>query len=301
MLANRQSTRRRLLLAGGVLLGRAAGQSPAALHVAGNQYPWGTYYRRENRDPARELDAALGEAAAAGLNGFEPLARSAGDVRALVPLLRKHQLEMRSLYVNSTLHDPGRADQSIAEVLGIAAEARAAGVRIVVTNPSPLGDAEAKTDEQLRFQARALGRLGEALRAQGLTLAYHNHAPELRHAAREFHHMMLATDPKVVRLCLDAHWIYRGSGNSVVALFDIVEMYAHRIAELHLRQSRNGVWTETFGEGDIDYAVLARRLAALRVRPHLVLEQAVEEGTPHTMTGLEAHRIGQAYVRKLFG
>ncbi len=301
MLANPQSTRRRVLLAGGVLLGRAAGQPASALHVAGNQYPWGTYYRRENRDPARELDAALREAAAAGLNGFEPLARSAGDVRTLAPLLRKHQLEMRSLYVNSTLHDPAWADQSIAEVLGIAAEARVAGVRIVVTNPSPLGDAEAKTDEQLRFQARALGRLGAALRAQGLTLAYHNHAPELRHAAREFHHMMLATDPKVVRLCLDAHWIYRGSGNSSVALFDIVEMYAPRIAEVHLRQSRNGVWTETFGEGDIDYGALARRLAALRVRPHLVLEQAVEEGTPHTMTGLEAHRIGQAYVRKLFG
>ena len=85
-----------------------------------------------------------------------------------------------------------------------------------------------------------------------MVLAYHNHDAEMREGAREFHHMLTGTDPANVKLCLDAHWIYRGSGNSQVALFDIVEIYVDRIVELHLRQSHDGIWSEVFGEGDIN-------------------------------------------------
>jgi inosose dehydratase len=122
----------------------------------------------------------------------------------------------------------------------------------------------------------------------------------LREAAREFHHMMAGTDPRYVTLCLDAHWIYRGAGNSSVALFDIVKLYGARITELHLRQSVKGTWTEAFGEGDIDYAALARELRALKLKPLLVMEQAVESGSPKTMTAAEAHRRSAAYARRLF-
>lgn len=275
---------------------------PGKLHLAVNQYPWITYFQRDGRDHAREVEQAIAQSAAAGLDGYEPLAASPADLHALAPLLKKHGLEMRSLYVNSTLHDEARAERSIAEVLAIADAARGMGCRIVVTNPSPIrwGGPEDKTDAQLEAQARALGRLGKALADRGMTLAYHNHDPELRNAAREFHHMMLATDPAHVTLCLDAHWIYRGSGNSQVALFDVLKLYGRRITELHLRQSAKGTWTEAFGDGDIDYGRLARELEALKVRPHLVLEQAVEKGTPRTMDGLAAHRASTVYARRTF-
>ncbi len=112
--------------------------------------------------------------------------------------------------------------------------------------------------------------------------------------------MMCGTDAKLVTLCLDAHWIYRGSGNSAVALFDVLKLYGPRITELHLRQSANGVWTEAFGEGDIDYALLAKRLKEIGVKPHLVLEQAVEAASPKTMNAVEAHRKGGEYARRVF-
>ena len=158
----------------------------------------------------------------------------------MVPLLKKHGLEMRSLYVNSTLHDAAQADKSIEEVLAAAAKAKAVGTRIIVTNPSPIrwGGPENKTDEQLKIQAAALDKLGARLKPMGLILAYHNHDMELRNAAREFHHMMVGTDPANVTLCLDAHWIYRGAGNSQVALFDVLKLYGPRVTELHLRQIR---------------------------------------------------------------
>jgi len=47
-----------------------------------------------------------------------------------------------------------------------------------------------------------------------------NRDAELRQGGREFHHMLTATNPDDVKLCLDAHWIYRGCGDSQVAVFD---------------------------------------------------------------------------------
>jgi inosose dehydratase len=134
----------------------------------------------------------------------------------------------------------------------------------------------------------------------GLTLAYHNHDMELRNAAREFHHMMLGTDPAHMTLCLDAHWIYRGAGNSQVALFDVIKLYGSRISELHLRQSQNGVWTEAFGPGDIDYPRLADVVLKIGVKPLLVLEQCVEAASPNTMNAVEASKRNIEYTRQVF-
>ncbi len=183
-----------------------------------------------------------------------------------------------------------------------ARRARAVGTRIIVTNPSPLhgGGEQDKSDAQLAVQARSLNRLGAELQALDVTLAYHNHDMELRCAAREFHHMMVGTDPDRVTLCLDAHWVYRGSGNSAVALFDIVQLYGSRISELHVRQSRAHIWTEVLGDGDIDYARLVALLQARQVRPLVVLEQAVEQGSPQTLTAVEAHRRSGEYARRVF-
>ena len=272
------------------------------LHVATNQYPWGTFYQRQGRDFGASMDDGLAEVAASGLDGFEPFAGEPDDIDRLASLTARHGLGMRSIYVGSNLHDPAEADGNVRRILAVGERARAVGTRIVVTNPNPIGwgSAEAKTDAQLRIQARALTALGRGLAEMGLVLAYHNHDVELRHAAREFHHMMLATDPQAVRLCLDAHWIYRGSGNSTVAVADVVKLYGHRVAELHLRQSAGGVWTEVFGEGDIDYPALAAALAAVNVRPHLVVEQAVEDASPNTMDALSAHRPSCANTRRIF-
>lgn len=288
--------------AGSVLAAAVRGDTPAAkLHVATNFYPWHTFYARQKQNFFADLDAGLAAVARAGLDGFEGNGSSPKEVQALAPLLKKHRLEMRSMYVNSKLHDKDAA-ASIKQVLAVADAARELGCRIVVTNPTPLqwGGTQGKTDAQLTAQAARLDELGAGLRDKGMTLAYHNHDVELKHAAREFHHMMLGTDPKNVSLCLDAHWIFRGSGDSQVALFDVFKLYGKRISELHLRQSAAGVWTEAFGDGDIDHPRLVKALVATGARPHLVLEQAVEAKSPNTLDAVEAHRRGQAYIRKTF-
>lgn len=280
----------------------AAGESRRRLPVACQQYTWFSYYRREGKDWMADPQASLAAFRSTGLRGYEPAVGAQAEIEALGPHLKAHDLWTRSLYVNSTLHEADQAEASIAEALEVARAARPLGVEIVVTNPSPIrwGGPENKTDAQLRVQAEALDRLGAELRALGMTLAYHNHDIEMRESAREFHHMLVATDPENVRLCLDAHWVYRGSGNSQVALFDIVSLYADRIVELHLRQSHDGVWSEVFEPGDVDYPRLAAALYARGLRPHLVLEQAVEEGTPRTMPPTDALTRSLAYVEQVF-
>lgn len=285
-----------------LLLGGTNLRAAARLHVSCNSYTWQTFYEREKRDFNSGREAGFVEVARSGLNGYEPAFNTPAEVEPLFALLKKNGLEMRSLYVNSILHTPEAVEESVRNILGIAEKARPLGTRIIVTNPSPIrsGGPQDKSDEHLKVQAAAMNRLGAKLKPLGIALAYHNHDIELRSAAREFHHMMVGTDPKNVSLCLDSHWIYRGAGNSSVALFDVLKLYGSRITELHLRNSTGTVWSETFGDGDIDYRALATHLATIGIRPHLVLEQAPEKGTPQTMSPVEAHRRSREYVDHVF-
>lgn len=303
-LDRRRFLRRAALLSGGLVAARGESLRAAGppLHLACNQYSWFVFYQREKKSLVERWDTALGEMASVGIDGLEPGVDSPAELLSLGPLARKHGIALRSVYVNSVLHDPARVEKSLADVLAIARVARPLGATILVTNPSPIrwGGPEDKTDAQLVGQAEALDRLGRELDGLGMRLAYHNHDVELRQAARELHHMLAGTDPRYVHLCLDAHWVYRGAGNSQVALFDVVRLYGPRIVELHVRQSRDGVWSETLEEGDVDYARLVRALVDLERQPHVVLEQAVEKKTPHTMDVVEAHRRTVAYARRAF-
>ncbi len=300
---------RRAFLASTAVTGLAAAARAATvsgagpLQVATNTYPWGTFASRDGGTFTVHSDEALAAIASAGFSGYEPAVNDVKELDGLAARLEAHDLDMRSLYVNSSLHDESAAAASIEQVLAIARRALEIGTRIIVTNPSPIRwmGPENKTDAQIRSQAIALDRLGRELRALGMTLAYHNHDAELRLGAREFHHMLTATDPANVTFCLDAHWVFRGCGDSQVALFDVLEHYGERIVELHLRQSRGGVWTEVFSaDGDVDYARLSAWLQTHNVKPRLTLEQAVEKGSPKTMDAVTAHRQGLAVVRDVF-
>lgn len=274
----------------------------AELKIACQQYTWFTYFKREGKSWMENPEVSLKEFSASGLSGYEPSFNTPEDVVNLHGHMNKQQIWAKSMYVNSVLHEAQLVEKNIQEILAIAKEATKIGIKILVTNPTPIrwGGDENKSDEQLKTQAIALNLLGKKLKEMGISLAYHNHDAELREGAREFHHMLTGTDSTYVKLCLDAHWIYRGTGNSEVALFDIVELYADRIVELHLRQSHDGVWSEVFEEGDIDYARLAKMLKSRKMSPHIVLEQAIENGTPHTMNSVEAMSKSLGNVNKIF-
>jgi inosose dehydratase len=61
------------------------------------------------------------------------------------------------------------------------------------------------------------------------------------------------------------------------------------------------VWSETFGEGDIDYRPLATVLRDLRFAGPLIMEQCGEKGTPAELVPVERERRSRQWVREVFG
>jgi inosose dehydratase len=269
------------------------------MFIATNVYGWTQLARAAGRDFDRA--AAMADARAAGLTGWEDAFRSAEQVAPVAGDAAAAGLTMRSAYVFGAFHDETLAAASSATALAICDALLPHGVTRFISNPDPLPGGAVKSDAQLRIQASTVQALGQAIRARGGELLYHTHAPEMQAAAREFHHMMAATDPAALSLCLDIHWVYRGAGNSMVALEDIIRLYAPRVSELHLRQSKNGIWDETLGDGDIDLATVATMLADRGVRPLMTLEHAYEDGTPTTMDPVAAHAASVATIARHFG
>ena len=206
-------TRRQALAAGGAatllptlfsLLNANERDDGETTHIATNTYPWLTFTRRANQEFQPHSDDLLGDIANTGIRGYEPIVESAGELDNLDERLNRHGLEMRSIYVNSVLHDPTKIDNSIASVIEIAKAAKRLGTRIVVTNPSPVrwGGLEDKSDAQLRRQAESLDRL--ALRC--VRLAWRLPITTMmrncdRAAASST--MLTATDPENVKFCLE--------------------------------------------------------------------------------------------------
>jgi inosose dehydratase len=274
-----------------------------AFPISANAYNWFTFYRREGKEWGVDWDACIGEYAKTGLKAFEPGLNDLKQTKEIIAAVKKHGIAMPSVYVNSVLHEKQKAKESIKAVLDIADVLLEMNTKIMVTNPSPIkwGGEEIKTDAELRVQAGNLEMLGKQLKKRGITLAYHTHDVELRAGAREFHHMLQNTSAKNVSFCYDIHWVYRGSQDSEVAVFDILKMYGDRIVELHIRQSKGGIWSETFSQsGDINYQRFADELKKHKIKTHLVIEQCIEAQTPGNMDAITAHIKDLAEVARVF-
>ena len=101
---------RRAFLASTAITGLAAAAGAATasgaetLEVATNTYPWGTFASRDRGTFVLHSDEALAAIASAGCAGYEPIINDIGEFEGLGARLRAHGLNMRSIYVNSTLH-----------------------------------------------------------------------------------------------------------------------------------------------------------------------------------------------------
>jgi inosose dehydratase len=80
-----------------------------------------------------------------------------------------------------------------------------------------------------------------------------------------------------------------------------LDQYGPRLGSLHLRNSTNGIWSESLGDGDLDYRAIASKLAALKFDGPLIVELAIETGTPQTRPLVESMRISREYLRAIFG
>jgi inosose dehydratase len=262
-------------------------------------YIWIQHLESEKKTLAEGVEEVLASFHGAGyrrveLNQdfFQPALRE----RTLA-LLAKYKLTPETIYAGTTLHKAAAAERSVKEVVELGRLLKASGTRVIVTNPSPKRGQAPKTKEELDTQAKYVDQLGAELHQQGMKLALHHHTPELVEHAREWRHLLQHTNPRRVYCCVDVHWAYRG-GQEVMSF---IRETGDRLVELHLRNSKQGVWTEDFGPGDIDYQKVADYLRGISFNGYLVVELAYEKDTQITRSLDEDLRLSRQYTEKVFG
>ena len=102
--------------------------------------------------------------------------------------------------------------------------------RLILSGAPPADDAGRKR------KAEALNRAGAFAAKLGLTLAYHNHGPEVEHNGAEIEFLLRETDPAKVWFLLDAGHAFH-AGADVPAF---IRRHHHRLAGMHLRDFKNG-------------------------------------------------------------
>lgn len=293
--------RRRDLLAGLAAASALPAQGRYSPTFAGQAYVWSQHFNRRKQKIEEHFDEVLGSFNRAGYSTLELVGsaffapqfaeRTAG-------LLRKYKLKVPVVYNGGEMHTEAGAEKTIAATVDLARRARKATglLEAVSFNANPLPQQGRKSDEQLRIQAGAVNRLAAELRREGAYVMLHQHAPEMREEAREWRHLMANTDPALVKVCLDVHWVLRGGQDVMTHLREVTP----RLASLHLRNSRNGVWLEEFADGDIDYRLVAAHLREQNFRGYLVVELAYDKETEITAPLESSLRRSLSYARRIF-
>jgi len=149
------------------------------------------------------------------------------------------------------------------------------------------------TLEDWRYIAGEFNKIGEKVKAAGMTFGYHNHGPEFgsENGVVFYDELIRLTDPKLVVFELDCGWISAAGHDPVRYLSKTPE----RFPLLHVKdmvKGPNGQFHSTImGKGVVDYRPILRAATGLK---HYFIEQEEFEGDPMT-----AIREDADYMRKV--
>ena len=153
-----------------------------------------------------------------------------------------------------------------------------------------------KTPEQLDAQAEVLQKIITLGKSHGVILNLHNHTYEVENDLHDLKGT-LARIPDV-KLGPDLNWLVRAGVNPV----DFIHRFGKQIVFMHIRdQKADGKWSEAVGEGNMDYAGIAKALDAIPFAGDAVIELAHEQGFKLTRPLREDWKISREFVRKTLG
>jgi sugar phosphate isomerase/epimerase len=226
-------------------------------------------------DPAR----VLGQLAAAGYAEVEVVSANMDKIWAALTATKLKPV---------SLHLPTEIFTTQQEKLGPALEdAKKRGFRFVVCPyiaPKDRGGVDV-----IKKLAATLNKAGDTCRAQGMTLAYHNHAFEFAPAegGKTLLDVLLAeSDPKNVALELDIFWVAVAGADPV----DLLRQYGKRIVLVHVKDRAPGLEKrfnenvprtafKEVGAGDLDLKKILHAAAEAGVQ-HYFVEQDQTSGDP---------------------
>lgn len=261
-------------------------------------YVWTQHYGRLNQKAQEHIPEICAGFAKAGYRDVEMMSLFfAPEVEETTyGALQGNGLKCSVAYNGGPMHTAEGARATVAATVELAQRlVRRLALKGISINPNPVG--RAKTDEELKIQAEGLNQLGWSLEREGVGLYLHQHAPEMADGAREWRAMLAQTERRYVKVCLDTHWVLRGKQDVMTLLKEA----GPRLGSLHLRNSVDGVWSEDFGDGDIDYRAVAGYLRSIGFNGYLSVELAWDQETKITRTLEENLRRSREYTEKVFG
>lgn len=268
--------------------------------LAAQAYVFSQAYARHGQRMEDRISEVLEIIAASGYKTLELTSQffTVDNVSNTAQALMLGRLKCPVVYNGGIMHTAEGAKETIQQTVELAKRAKARHpVTGINFNANPKPNGEAKTDAELALQADSLNKLAKELKKQNVRLMIHQHAPEMANNAREWRHILANTDPKTVDICLDVHWVLRGGQDPMTLLKEC----SSRLASLHLRNSKAGVWTEDFGDGDIDYRPVAEHLRSIGYKGYLVVELAWDKTTEPTRSLDKNMTVSREYAEKIFG
>jgi|CZKL01.1.fsa_nt_gi sugar phosphate isomerase/epimerase len=157
-------------------------------------------------------------------------------------------------------------------------------------DPSAKGEL---TLDDWRYVAGEYNKIGEKVKAAGMTFGIHNHTPEFANEGGivVYDELLKLTDPKLVVFEMDCGWVTAAGRNPV----DYLSKTPERFPLMHVKdmtKEANGKFhSVVMGHGVVDYKPIFRAATGLK---HYFIEQ--EEFIGDTMTEL---RQDAEYMRKL--
>jgi inosose dehydratase len=293
------SLSRRELLAGAIALPALpkTGDHLASRLVA-QTYIFIQELQKKNNKLAGSQDEIFGTLAKAGFTQAELMSEFfAQDATAgTLAAVKKYNVQVPIVYFGGPMHDKEASVNTYQKAVALTERVRRFGVKAINTNPAPKPRRAAKTTGEMRIEADCLNRIATTLAKANMNLFLHHHDAEMQNAAAEFKYLALKTDASLVKLCIDTHWAFRGGEKPM----NILKIAGNRVASLHLRNSHKGIWSETLGDGDVDYRAVAKYLKTARLKPYLVVELAYDPSTQVTRDLAANLKLAREYAEKVF-
>jgi sugar phosphate isomerase/epimerase len=304
--ANRNSsfalTRRCFIKAGTLALAPLSGCTSGLHFLSGKKVKVGAHiwvYAAEQPqyDVTPILPQIFADLKYAGLDGVElmhDVLRKGETVEQIAELSKKHELPVIGTSFYGDMWDRSQHQAVFDDAkLVIKNLAKLNGTTFGIS----VGSAPAKkTEQQLDDQVELLRRVMAVAKENGIEPNLHNHTYEV---VDDLHDLKgtLARIPDA-KLGPDLNWLVRGGVDP--AWF--IRKYGRQIVFLHLRnQYKNGRWSESLGEGDMDYPVIAKALRDINFNGTAVIELAHESDFKTTRPLRESWKISREYVRDVLG
>lgn len=269
----------------------------------------------------------MDEIAAAGYEGTElgPWGYYPTDPARLRSDLRQRGLALASAFCPVDLTDPREHGKAEAQTLEVADLLQTLGTReVILADPqrpprAACAGRAGPTDElpPSLWQATAdgLNRLGRTLASRGMSAVFHHHVATYVETAAEIDHLLDATDPRTVGLCLDTGHATYGGADPV----EILRRWSDRVRYVHLKDVdpralerarttgldyaagvRDGVFCP-LGDGCVDFASVFAELRRINYDGWLIVEQdvIVDEAGGAAKSPLEAARQSYRFLQHL--